>query len=77
MRARLRALVARRQPGPRPHRVEVGELCIDTDSREACYARKLLELTRMEFALIAQRAGEPERVFSKQELQRDVWGNTR
>ena len=50
---------ARRRPG-RPREVRVGD--------------RRVELANKEFALLRALASEPTRVFTKQELLRDVWG---
>ena len=74
LRARLVALLARlsrvRRAAPR----RVGLLTIDPHSRSATHAGRPLRLTRIEFALLDQLASDPERVFTKHDLLRDVWG---
>jgi len=75
LRARLRALIMRSELARRPRQVEVRSLRIDTDLREARYAGKPIELTSIEFSLLAQLASRPGRLFTKRELQRDVWGS--
>jgi DNA-binding response OmpR family regulator len=52
----------------------VGELRIDPVSREVTVDGRLLELSAKEFALLRTLAEEPTRVFTKEELLRDVWG---
>jgi DNA-binding response OmpR family regulator len=71
--ARIRSLLRRRadhREGPR----RVGEIVIDTATREVRVAGRLVELANREYALLLALAAEPTRVFSKQELLRDVWG---
>ena len=75
LRARLRALIMRSELARRPRQVEVRSLRIDTDLREARYAGRPIELTSIEFSLLAQLASRPGRLFTKRELQRDVWGS--
>jgi DNA-binding response OmpR family regulator len=70
---RLRAVLRRRErrrEGPR----RIGELVIDPSTREVKVAGQRVELANKEFALLRALAAEPTRVFSKQELLRDVWG---
>jgi DNA-binding response OmpR family regulator len=71
--ARIRAVLRRRDPrreGPR----RIGELFIDPSRREVRVADRRVALANKEFALLRQLAAEPDRVFSKDELLRDVWG---
>jgi DNA-binding response OmpR family regulator len=51
-----------------------GELTIDTRSRMVVYASLPVALRRREYALLAHMAGDPERVWTRHELLRDVWG---
>jgi DNA-binding response OmpR family regulator len=70
--ARLRAVLRRRERvrgGPR----RVGDLFIDPSTREVRVGNRRVELANKEFALLRALAAEPTRVFTKQELLRDVW----
>jgi DNA-binding response OmpR family regulator len=51
-----------------------GELRIDTSSRTVTYGPMPVELRRREYALLEHMAQEPERVWTRHELLRDVWG---
>ena len=74
LRARVRALL-RRAPAPRSGRVvRVGELEIDLGAREVLVNERRVELTAKEFELLRCLASEPARVFTREELLRDVWG---
>ncbi|HEX2372294.1 MAG TPA: response regulator transcription factor [Solirubrobacterales bacterium] len=71
--ARLRAVLRRRaerREGPR----RIGELFVDPSTREVRVRGRRVELANKEFALLRALAAEPTRVFSKEELLRDVWG---
>jgi DNA-binding response OmpR family regulator len=73
----LRAVVqaiARRAHGltRRVHRV--GPIEVDTVAREVRVDGAPVELSAKEFALLAALARDPRRVFTKDELLRDVWG---
>ncbi len=71
--ARVAAVLRRRDArrlGPR----QVGELHIDTATREVRVAERAVRLAGKEYALLCALAAEPRRVFTKQELLRDVWG---
>jgi DNA-binding response OmpR family regulator len=72
--ARIKA-VLRRARGRRDRGVlQVGELRIDPVSREVTLDGRRIELSAKEFALVRALAEEPTRVFTKEELLRDVWG---
>ena len=73
LRARLAALLGRLRPRGRAPR-RIGALRVDAHTRTATYAGKEVVLSRLEFALLARLASDPERVFTKQELLREVWG---
>jgi DNA-binding response OmpR family regulator len=51
-----------------------GELAIDTRSRVVTYALVPVVLRRLEYALLTHMASDPERVWTRHELLRDVWG---
>ena len=54
--------------------LQVGELRIDPVAREVSLGQRAISLSAKEFALLRMLAGEPTRVFTKEELLRDVWG---
>ncbi len=74
LRARLGALVRRTDPRRARRRLHAGPLEVDLVQRRAHIGARLLHLSRLEFELLAHLAGEPDRVFTKGELLRDVWG---
>jgi DNA-binding response OmpR family regulator len=70
---RIRSLLRRRdsrREGPR----RVGDVFIDPSRREVKVAGRPVKLANKEFALLLALASDPVRVFTKQELLRDVWG---
>jgi DNA-binding response OmpR family regulator len=73
--ARIRA-VLRRSRGRRTGAgiLKVGALVIDPVSHQVTLRGKPVVLPGKEFALLVALATEPTRVFSKEELLRDVWG---
>jgi DNA-binding response OmpR family regulator len=71
--ARL-AAVLRRRSGRRDGPIRVGELVIDPVTRVVRVGEREVELANKEFALLRTLAAEPRRVFTKEELLRDVWG---
>ena len=73
--ARVRTVLRRAEPGPHPgERFAIGDLSIDTGTREVRKAGKALRLTVREFDLLRFLAGHPRRVFSRDDLMRRVWG---
>jgi DNA-binding response OmpR family regulator len=74
LRARIRALLHRAHRQPAAGRLRVGPLTIDPATREARVGGARVELSKMEFALLRALATEPTRVWTKDELLRDVWG---
>jgi DNA-binding response OmpR family regulator len=71
--ARLRALLRRATFG-QAELVEAGELLVDHRARQVRVRDRPVPLAGREFSLAAKLASEPRRVFTKQELLRDVWG---
>jgi DNA-binding response OmpR family regulator len=73
LRARIAAVLRRghsRREGP----VRVGELLIDPPRRKVMVGDREVQLSKKEFTLLRVLASDPTRVFSKDELLRDVWG---
>jgi DNA-binding response OmpR family regulator len=74
LRLRIAAVLRRLDAKPRVGRLRVGELDIDPVSREVRVRGRRVELSQKEFALLHALAGQPTRVWTKEELLRDVWG---
>jgi len=73
LRARVQALVRRDLAG-KPGVIEYGELRIDTAAHEVTIGATRVDLRRLEYALLIHLARDPARVYTKDELMRDVWG---
>ena len=71
--ARVRA-VLRRSNGPRHARLAVCDLEIDLASRMVRVGGEQVQLSAKEYELLVALAEDPERVFKKEELLRNVWG---
>jgi DNA-binding response OmpR family regulator len=54
--------------------VRVGELTVDPNTRSVRLSGRPVKLSAKEFAFLHALASDPERVHSKAELLRDVWG---
>ena len=72
--ARVRALLRRTQRRPGTGRVRVGSLELDPLSRQVWVGGEAVALSKKEFALLRALAGNPTRVFTREELLRGVWG---
>jgi DNA-binding response OmpR family regulator len=73
LRARIGA-VLRRRASRREGPIRVGEMIVDPLRRRVTIAEREVALAKKEFTLLRVLAGDPTRVFSKEELLRDVWG---
>lgn len=73
LRARIRAVLRRTAP-PSPGRLQVGDLAVDRHARVVTVRGEPVHLAGKEFELLSALAAEPHRVFTKDELLRDVWG---
>ncbi|MDQ3777549.1 MAG: response regulator transcription factor, partial [Actinomycetota bacterium] len=71
--ARMRAVLRRASPPPR-EQIEVGDLVIDVAARRVAVGGVSIALAAKEYELLVKLVSDPTRVFSKQELLRDVWG---
>jgi len=70
--ARIHAIL-RRCP-PRSELVDLGDLVVDRAARRAIVRGREVALSQKEFALLVKLASDPDRVFSREHLLRDVWG---
>jgi two-component system OmpR family response regulator len=73
--ARVRALV-RRGPGPRPVKLEMGELELDPAARTVVLAGEPLELTAKEFLLLEYFMRHPGQALTRGRLIEHVWDYT-
>jgi DNA-binding response OmpR family regulator len=71
--ARIRAVLRRVAP-PADERVVVGDLLIDRAARRVTVDGEPIVLAAKEYELLVKLAGEPTRVFTKEQLLREVWG---
>jgi DNA-binding response OmpR family regulator len=74
--ARVKAVLRRSSPPASEQPVEFGELVIDPARREVRRAGTPLRLTTLEFDLLSFLATNPNRVFERGELMKNVWGYT-
>lgn len=68
---RMRAVL--RRSGSRSTPIVVGPLTIDRRARVVTVRERRVDLSQKEYALLVRLAVEPERVFTRDELMRDIW----
>lgn len=73
LRARIHAVLRRVARG-QGDRVEAGELAIDRATRRVTVNGDRVVLSGKEYELLLKLASDPGRVFSKEQLLREVWG---
>jgi DNA-binding response OmpR family regulator len=74
LRARIAAVLRRTAPR-QPRRVlTAGPVRIDLRDRSVSVNERLVDLSAVEYRLLCQLAAEPTRVFTREELMREVWG---
>lgn len=71
--ARIRAVLRRVQDEPAEGPIVVGELTVDRRGHVATLAGRPLDLSRLEFELLAHLASRAGEVVTKQELLAEVW----
>jgi DNA-binding response OmpR family regulator len=71
--ARIRAILRRHRLSLR-HRLSVGDLQLDHETREAWRAGRSLDLTPREFELLEVLMQHPRQVFSRETLLNRIWG---
>ena len=72
--ARIAAMRRRPRVVPDPELWDFGPLRIDVAARETTLDGELLDLTKVEFDLLAKLASEPRRAFTRSQLLDAVWG---
>ena len=71
--ARIRAVLRRSGP-PSGERLQAGDILVDRATRRVAVGGEAVALAAKEYELLVKLASEPGRVFTKEELLRDVWG---
>lgn len=74
LRGRIRALLRRCGSRDGGGRLRIGDLEVDALSRQVRLRGRPVPLSQKEFALLRTLAISPTRVWTKEELLRDVWG---
>ena len=71
--ARLRA-VKRRAAHPRPAKLQVADLVLDTVTRKVVRGSVNLSLTRTEYSLLERLMSRAEKIVTRESLMESVWG---
>jgi DNA-binding response OmpR family regulator len=71
--ARIRAVLRRVSP-PLSERLAAGVIAVDRATRRVTVCDRAVQLAAKEYELLVQLACDPRRVFTKEQLLRDVWG---
>jgi DNA-binding response OmpR family regulator len=71
--ARIRAVLRRVRPEP-AERMHAGVITIDRATRRVTVGDRPIVLAGREFELLCKLASDPVRVFTKEQLLREVWG---
>jgi DNA-binding response OmpR family regulator len=74
LRARLTALLRRTSPRRTPQITVAGPVRIDHSTRSVTVSDAAITVSGLEYRLLCHLAAEPTRVFTREELLRDVWG---
>jgi DNA-binding response OmpR family regulator len=74
LRARVAAVLRRAERSRRPRQLRVGSLTIDLGALHVRIGDDPVELSAKEYELLVALANAPHRVFTREELLRNVWG---
>lgn len=74
VRAHLRRSIEYREESGSPSRIEIGDLCIDHEARDAFVSGVAALLTNKEFELLAHLGANVGRALSREVLFEQVWG---
>ena len=73
--SRIRAILRTTETTTSPDVTSVGAITLDTEAHQAWYNEELLDLTLLEFKVLATLMSSPGRVFSRAKLLDLVWDN--
>ena len=79
VKARIKAIIRRNQKKdkgePKPKTLVEGEMSIDLDSRRVTIAGREINLTAKEFNILTLLLFHPNKVYSRDDLLKEVWGS--
>lgn len=71
--ARIKAVLRRHGSDAAPRQLNLGRLRIDTGRKTAYVDEEEIRLSPKEFGILLKLAGQPGRVFSREEIMAEVW----
>ena len=74
--ARIKALLRRAPPKPPKQAKTFADITVDFDKKQVLRSNRLVHLGPTEFRLLQIFLDDPERVFSRSELLKKVWGDS-
>ena len=74
--ARIKALLRRAAPKPPEETQIIGELSLNFEKKQVLRNDKLIPLGPTEFRMLQVLASQPEKVFSREDLLKAVWGES-
>ena len=74
LRARVAAVLRRAERSRHPRQLRIASLTIDLTARHVRLGDDPVELSAKEYELLVALATDPHRVFTREELLRNVWG---
>ena len=73
--SRIKAVLRRSQKAPAPKQLQLGNLSLDVENYIVKKDNQVIHLTLKEFELLALLLKNPNRVFTRQDLLKQVWGD--
>lgn len=73
--SRIRALLRRKQTGSQGDVIQIENITIDRERYTVLLDAREITLPRKEFELLSLLASKPDRVFTREEIFAQVWGN--
>jgi two-component system alkaline phosphatase synthesis response regulator PhoP len=73
--SRIKAILKRNTVSDKEERLEFDNLLIDRESFSVTYGEKVMQFPKKEFELLALLASKPGKVFTRDQILENVWGN--
>jgi DNA-binding response OmpR family regulator len=68
------AALLRRAKISAEHKIEIGEVCIDSESRTVATPEGMFSMPRIEFDLLFKLLSYPQKIFTRRQLMDEIWG---
>lgn len=73
--SRIKAILKRNAVSEKEERLEFDNLLIDRESFSVTFGEKVMQFPKKEFELLALLASKPGKVFTRDQILENVWGN--